>query len=193
MLSASHAYAERRIVDRVVGVVGDSAILLSELKGRAKPYLKQLEKQTGAARVAAEAEMYKELLNRLVDEELVRRAAAKIHVTVRPEEIDRGIASVAAAAKVSREEILKAAKEQGMNEEEYRAEIGRQILEGKMLQLRVRALPSITDKDIAAMRARVGAADDETLRERVMVERLEAERKRWMEEMRKDIYVDVRL
>jgi peptidyl-prolyl cis-trans isomerase SurA len=197
-LTAAEGRAERRIVDRIVGVVGDKAILLSDLRARAKPFLKLIERQhQGASRIAAEVTMYRDLLTRLVDEELIRRAAAKEGVTVTSDEIERSIASIAAGIGMSKDEVLRAARDQGLTETEYRAEVGRQILEGKILQVRVRARPADDEKEIAALRARLGpmaaSMDRSSLLQRVMVERVEAERKRWLEELRKDVYVDARL
>ncbi|MEO8874123.1 MAG: peptidylprolyl isomerase, partial [Polyangiaceae bacterium] len=55
---------------------------------------------------------------------------------------------------ISVKELLAAAKQQGLNEQEYREEIRRQVLEGKLIQLRVMSRVRVTDEDARAAYAR---------------------------------------
>jgi peptidyl-prolyl cis-trans isomerase SurA len=140
------------IVERVVAVVGERPILLSELRHRAKPFLARIIAQTqGAAQqAAAESEMYRELLNRMVDDRLEETAADKARLQITVEEIDRAMQNVAAQAKVTTRELLAEAKKNGLSEQDYREELRRQLLEGKLVQLRVRGRVRPTDQDARA-------------------------------------------
>src|SRR5262245_44285754 len=91
-LSMSGAFAappaQAAIVERVVAVVGDQPILLTELRQRARPFLIKIYQSVPAAQQkVAEAEMYKELLGKLVDERVVSIAADKLNVTVTTKEV----------------------------------------------------------------------------------------------------------
>lgn len=141
--------ADAIIVERVVAVVGDRPILLSELRHRAKPNLLRLlsvQRDTNF-HAAAESEIYKEFLNRMIDERLEESAAEKAHISVSPEEVDRGIQNVAANAKLTEAELLLEVRRQGLSEQDFRDEIRRQILEGKLVELRVRPRVRVTDQD----------------------------------------------
>lgn len=94
--------------------------------------------------------MFRELLNRLIDERLEETAADKAHVTVSPEEVDNGIRQVAGQAKLQPRDVIAEAKRQGLTEQDYRDEIRRQVLEGKLIQLRVRGRVRITETDARA-------------------------------------------
>jgi peptidyl-prolyl cis-trans isomerase SurA len=145
--------ADAIVVERVVAVVGDRPILLSELRRRARPFLAQANEkvQHGAQLAAAESQIFKELIEKMIEEQLISQAAEKASITVTSEELENAIRNIAASQRTSVAGIIKLAREaSGLTEQEYRDEIRRQILEGKMLQLRVKGRIRITEQDIQA-------------------------------------------
>jgi peptidyl-prolyl cis-trans isomerase SurA len=153
-LVARPSPAHAVIVERVVAVVGDRPILLSELRSRAKPFLLQVQAKVppGAQQAAAESQVLKELIQKVIDEELETQAADKAKITVTMEELDTAIRNVAQSQNMTMVELIREARmRSGMTEQEYREEIRRQILEGKMLQLRVKGRVRITEEDVKAM------------------------------------------
>jgi peptidyl-prolyl cis-trans isomerase SurA len=153
-LAACPSPARAVVVERVVAVVGDRPILLSELRQRAKPFLLQVQAKVppGPQQAAAESQVLKELIQKVIDEELEIQAADKAKVTVTMEELDSAIKNVAQLQNLTVPELIREARlRSGMTEQEYREEIRRQILEGKMLQLRVKGRVRITEEDVKAM------------------------------------------
>jgi peptidyl-prolyl cis-trans isomerase SurA len=144
--------SDASIVERVVAVVGERPVLLSELRQRARPHLFRiaLSMPSPAQQAAAESDMFKELLNRMIDERLEEQAADKAHLSVTPEEVDNGIKQVAAQNRITPRDVVLDAKRQGLTEQDYRDEIRRQVLEGKLIQLRVRGRVRVTDQDAKA-------------------------------------------
>jgi peptidyl-prolyl cis-trans isomerase SurA len=145
--------AEAIVVERVVAIIGDRPLLLSELRHRARPFLAQVQAKVppGAQQAAAESQVFRELIEKVIDDELIAQAAEKANVTVTSEEIDNAFRNIAAAEQMSVAEIVRLARESsGLTEQEYRDEIRRQLLEGKMLQLRVKGRVRITDQDVQA-------------------------------------------
>jgi peptidyl-prolyl cis-trans isomerase SurA len=164
--------AEASIVERIVAVVGERPILLSELRLRARPHLYRIMQQTQnpAQQAAQESEMFRELLSRMIDERLEEQAAAKANITVGSDEVDAGIRQVAAQAHIDVPTAIAEAKRQGgLSEQDYRDEIRRQVLEGKLIQLRVRNRVRVTDADARNVYSR------------------------WVKEMQKEQTVDLRL
>jgi peptidyl-prolyl cis-trans isomerase SurA len=96
--------AEAGVVEKIVAVVGDDAILLSELRQRAAPLIRVLASKApaGPQRTAAESQVYKDVLSRMVEETLEAQAADRQKVTVTPDEIDRAIENVAGQQKAHR-------------------------------------------------------------------------------------------
>jgi peptidyl-prolyl cis-trans isomerase SurA len=151
--------AEAVIVDRVVAVVGDQSILLSELRQRAKPQLTLLAADIGGepTRMAlGEPAVLKSVLDRMIDERLLEQQAARAHITFTAPQIDEAIKTKAAGVELSVGELLATAAQQGFTEQAYRDEVRRQLIEGRLLQLYVAARVRITETDERAAYAHLG-------------------------------------
>jgi peptidyl-prolyl cis-trans isomerase SurA len=152
-LAAVAGDARAVIVERVVAVVGDRPILLTELRHRARPNLIRIVaagNKDPNFQAAAETETFKEVLNRMIDEQLIEQAADKSRVSVTAEDVDRGVQNVATNARITVKELMNEVRREGMSEQDYREELRRQILEGKMIELRVRPRVRVTDQDARA-------------------------------------------
>jgi peptidyl-prolyl cis-trans isomerase SurA len=148
-IATTSVAARASIIERVVAVVGDRPILLSDLRRRARPHMVRIAAttQNPSQQAAAESELFRELLTRLIDERLEEQAADKARVSVTSEEIENGIRQVAANARLDPKQLIVEAKRQGLSEQDYRDEIRRQVLEGKLVQLRVRGRVRVTEQD----------------------------------------------
>jgi peptidyl-prolyl cis-trans isomerase SurA len=142
--------AQATIVERVVAVVGDKAILLSDLQGRAKPFQLQISRnvQEGASRNAALSQLYRQLIEKLVDEELQGREAARSNITVTSEEIEKALEYSAKQNEVTVQQLFEEAQRNGLDPAEYRQEMRRQLLDAKMLNLRVQGRMRISEDDM---------------------------------------------
>jgi len=142
--------AHATVIERIVAVVGEQAILLSELRDRARPFLLRMEQQPTdeAQRAAATSELYRRLVQRLVEEELEQKAANRSNITVTPREIEDALSRIAQQNSVPVSRIIDEAQSSGMNEQTYRQELRRQLLETKLLNLRIQGRMRITDDDV---------------------------------------------
>lgn len=142
--------AQAGVVERVVAVVGRDAVLLSELRRRARPVLLQIHERVpaGPQRSAVESEMYKELIQQMVDEKLIQIAADRAQRRITSDEVDNGLRNLAAMQGLAPDELLKAALSSGIPEGEFRAQVARQVLEQKMLSLRVIPRVRISSVDV---------------------------------------------
>lgn len=150
--------ADAVVVERIVAVIGDKPVLLSELRARAKPFLIQIQATVpaGAQQAAAQSQVLKDLIEKMVDEELIAQAAARSSITVSGQEIENAFDNIAASQGITKEALLKAARARnGLTDQDYRDEMRRQILEGKMLQLRVKGRVRLTEEDVKTMYERV--------------------------------------
>lgn len=142
--------AQATVIERIVAVVGDKAILLSDLKQRAQPFLLQVHQTVppGAQRNAAISQLYRTVLDRLVDEELEQRAAQQSKLSVTTKEVDEAMARVAAQNKITVEALVAEATKTGMNELSYRDELRRQLLEAKLINVRLQGRIRVVDEDL---------------------------------------------
>lgn len=138
------------VIERVVAVVDDNAILLSELRRRAAPFLQQALQGTGGEpeRRARTQELYKQLLGQLVDEELVEQTAKKGTITVTSLEIDQAIENVRKQNKLEAAQFWEAVKNQGFTEAQYRQDVRKQLLRLKVINQKVRSRVTVTDDSV---------------------------------------------
>jgi peptidyl-prolyl cis-trans isomerase SurA len=163
------------VVDTIVAIVDREIILASELEARAIPYKMQLADPKPTA--AAERAVYREVLDRMIDDALIQKIADDKRISVETAEVDAGIQSVAQHNQMTKEQIFEAAKALGMSEAAYRADVRRQIFEGKVFSLHR-----------ASASARTTLPPDDAAR----AKQLEAERVAWLKTLRAAAHVEIR-
>jgi len=142
--------ASATVVERVVAVVGEKAILLSDVRERSRPFLVRINEEIpgGAQRSAAISQAYKNVLDRMVDEELEQRAANRSKIVVDAHEVDEAIARIASQNSISVDQLVNEALRSGLDRRQYRQEIRRQVLEAKLLNLRVQGRIRVSEEDV---------------------------------------------
>jgi peptidyl-prolyl cis-trans isomerase SurA len=148
--SAASGVAQATVVERVVAVVGEHAIFLTDLKKRARPRLGEIYAQVppGAQRSVFESQMYRALLTQMVDERLEETAAERARLSATSEEVDRALTVVAGQNRMTVEQLLAAKLATGETIAEYREELRRQIISEKLIGLRVSPRVRISSEDV---------------------------------------------
>lgn len=141
--------AEAEVIERIVAIVNEQAIFLSELRRRASPFLPQvMTAGSEAERIARLDQLYSELLGRLVEEELFRQAASRMGVRVTQDDIDRAIKNMQAQSGLADDQFWEAVRGQGFTEAQYRQDLRAQLLRLKVLNQRVRGRVNITEDEV---------------------------------------------
>jgi peptidyl-prolyl cis-trans isomerase SurA len=141
--------ARAEVIERVVAVVNDDAIFLSELRRRAAPFLEQV--LSGAAEGERQSridKLYDQFLRELVDEQLIEQAARKMNIAVSSSEVDQAIENVRAQNNLTAEKFWEAVKGQGFTEKQYRADVRKQLLRLKVTNQRVRSRINVNDATV---------------------------------------------
>ena len=164
-VSAAACAPARAVTPTVEAVAAVRPISRSELLHRAKPLLLQLHASQQAHSVQ-ESEIYRELLRKMIDERLEEHEADLAHISVSTGEIDRAIKDIAAGESVEPALAAAEAQREWMTEQDYRDVIRRQLIERKVVQLRLGGLVRIDEDDGRALyrrllRERVGPATTE--------------------------------
>ena len=149
LLAAAPRPASAEIIERVVAVVNDDAIFLSELRRRAAPFLEQVI--TGAneqERKSRIDKLYEQFLRELVDEQLIEQAARKMNITVSSAEVDQAIDNVRSQNSLTADKFWEAVKGQGFTEKQYRADVRKQLLRLKVTNQRVRSRINVNDDTV---------------------------------------------
>jgi len=132
-LAASTAPA--RIIDRVVAVVNDEVIVLSELEDLVRPTLQKLSDI--ADPVVREQQRDKFLrrgLDELVGQRLVLQQAVTLKVNVRGPEVDEHIDRIKAQRGWDDEQLRMYLTAQGLRKSAFRAQVREQLLRNKVVR-----------------------------------------------------------
>jgi peptidyl-prolyl cis-trans isomerase SurA len=142
VLSCTSA-ARADVIECVVAFVGDEPIFLSEVRERAL----QMD-VTGDPTSPEVRTTYTDLLARMIDDVLVAREAERLDVEVTDDDVARAIESVRADNGLSPEEMEQAIVAQGWSRADYEAELRRQLLKLKVVNLRMADVPPLSDREV---------------------------------------------
>ena len=141
--------ARAHVSEKIVAVVGNDIILLSEMEERAKPYLGEAERETDPKiKEKKRQTILREVLERMIDEQLILQQAGDLKVTVTQDDIDKAVEDIKQQNHINQEQLTEALKEQGMTLPSYRQDLKRQITRIKVISIAVRSRVSISDDDI---------------------------------------------
>lgn len=141
--------AQANVADRIVAVVNDEVITLSELNGAFDPYRAKLEAAyEGQARDKALTEARETLLNRMIDALLMQQESRKTGIVVREEEVADAIKDILARSNISQEDFRKGLAKEGTTLEAYRKEIRDQLMRIKLIRRDIKSRVAVTDEEI---------------------------------------------
>ena len=126
VLIANSARAD--VIERVVATVNNEAIFLSDLRKRAVPFLPQVaEAATETERMSRLKDLYDELLNYLIDEQLIRQLATSSGIRVTDADVDGAIENLRLQNNMTEEQFQEALDAQGFTAAQYRKDLKRQL------------------------------------------------------------------
>lgn len=134
-------------LDRIVAIVNNDVITLTELEDR----LVETRKQLAAERIAAPPEevLRRQLLERMVIERVQLQLAAQLGIRVADSDIDRAMDEVARRNKMTTDELLKVLTREGLDPAAYRARLREQIAMQQLLDREVANQVSVSDSEIS--------------------------------------------
>lgn len=144
-----HPSAKAEVADRIVAVVNDDIITLSEVNEEGAPYFQALIKQVPTERLQGEMQrLRKEVLSHLIDQHLIEQQAAKLEIKISDEELNQAIAAMLAEGHASKEDLKKELESKGLTEAQYRNQFRGQMLQSRVISREIRSKVVITDEKI---------------------------------------------
>jgi peptidyl-prolyl cis-trans isomerase SurA len=140
------------IVDRIVAVVNDDVITLTELNSSLKPYAEKI-RSLGYPKEKEQQLLFKvrkEILDHLINEKIEDQEIKRSKVEISEEQIDRTIERIKETNFLTDEQLRAGLAKDGMTMEEYREKIKSQILRERLVNLKVKSKIVITKEDIKA-------------------------------------------
>jgi len=138
------------LVDRIVAIVNDDVITLSELDEAAEPYAMQIRSSVHGQQEEEKllSKLREDILNRMIEEKLADQESKRLGVSVSDSEVDQRMEQMTGEQSMSEEALKKALEAQGYTLEEYRARLKEQMLRMKLINLEVKSKIAITKEQI---------------------------------------------
>lgn len=134
------------VVDRIVAVVNDEVITMSELQTMAK----NIESGAGMKPSPKEdKELQRQMLDALIDRKLAREEAKKRGISLSEKEIDQAVAQFRKRNNLTDDESFnKALSNAGLTLKEVKQQIGDQLIQERLLQVMVGTKVMVSDAEI---------------------------------------------
>lgn len=140
---------QARLVEKIAAVVGDNIILASEVEEKAGPLLADANRISDPQKRGARAsQLRREVLDRLIDDELILQQAGELKLTVTSEQVDQSIDEIKKQNNLDDDQLREALRGQGMTMSTYRADLKKQLLRYRVLNISVGSRVSISDDEV---------------------------------------------
>lgn len=139
------------MVDKVVAVVNEDIITLSELQAETTTIYKTLGKDNSAKNLLEAMDEARELaLNKMIDQTLMEQKARQFNLTVTDQEIDAAYNRMKNNMSLSPSQFRSKLSKSGISVEQYRTKLRNNILQSKIVSIDIRSKIVITDEMIHA-------------------------------------------
>ena len=143
------AFPAHAFEDRIVAVVNNEAITLSELDEAVDAFLKVIEKsQPSVKREDIIEEARKASLNKLIDAVLIKQEASRLKIVISDEEINRAMNDMLMRRNISLDEFRESLKKEGMTLGDYKKEISQYLITRKIVEKTIRYRIAVSDEEI---------------------------------------------
>nr|WP_321400325.1 SurA N-terminal domain-containing protein [uncultured Desulfobacter sp.] len=149
---AANCMAQEEVVDRIVAIVNDDIVTLTQLDTAAAPYRKNIEtsQESSARKKELMTQMYSQVLNQLVENSLVVQEAKRMGIAVDDADVDNAVENFKKEHNLDQEQLELGLAAQGMTLEQYRERIREQITQSMIVSRAVRSKIVVTDEEINA-------------------------------------------
>lgn len=143
--------AQAEVADRIVAVVNDEVITLSELNSAFEPYRANVAaSHTGADREKALAENRMILLNQMIDNLLIEQQSRKAGIVIADEEVMSAIKDLLRRRNISQDDLQKGLDREGTTLEGYKKGVRDQLMRIRLIQREIKSRVAVSDEEIGA-------------------------------------------
>lgn len=142
--------ASAEVVDRIVAVVNNEIITLSDLNKAILPYKHNIDASENSSEKKQELiqTLKRDVLQQLIDRSLSSQEAVKYNIVVSKEDVDSAIHNFMTTNKMDPEELEAALAADGLTLKDYQSKMKKEILQSRLISRAVRSQVIITDTDI---------------------------------------------
>ncbi len=143
--------AQAAVFDKVIAVVNDEPIFLSELNEEGKPFFAMIKEKASAGKQAEELQKAKkEVLRQLIQDKLLMQEAKKYHISVTKDEVDEAVQNIIRENRINHEQFKEELAKTGRTEAQFRKDLQKQILKSKLVGVAVRSKVVVPQEKIVS-------------------------------------------
>lgn len=136
------------VVDRVVAVVNQEIITLSEIEKWIKPFREQIITEDRLERREQLQEVYRNVLERLIDERLIDQEVKKNGIKISSKEVEAIVEEVKRRNAATQEDLEKALAVEGLTLEAYKKQIEKGLQRKKLINWSVKVEAKVGEKEL---------------------------------------------
>lgn len=137
------------VIDRVVAIVNDDVITLSEVNIEGKALLKKIaENVSSSERSEALKQARQKIIEKLIDKKIMHQEAEKANISVTEEDVDLAYQSILDRNRITKEIFQEQLAAMDMDPEQYREELKTQVLSSKLVNFEIRSKVIIPEDKI---------------------------------------------
>lgn len=141
--------SQAAVVDRIVAVVNNEIITLTELNKEAEPFIERIEKTyKGSEKDRVIEETRKTVLNRMVDTILVKQEAKRLNIVVKDSDVTNMINEMLKSRKMTMEQFKEMLAKDGLSLESYMEEAKDHLVRGRLANREIRSKVMVTEQEI---------------------------------------------
>ncbi len=140
------AVSRAEVIDRIVAIINDSVITLSELNAATALTLEKVggDKQDGKIIF----EMKNKILENLIEQKIVKQASDRAGIDISEREIDNAVDDIKKENNLSQEALMLSLAQSGLTNKQYREQLKEQIRQVKFINKEFRSKISIQSEDV---------------------------------------------
>jgi len=136
------------VIDRVVAVVNQEIITLSEVERGIGPLYEQIRVQDRLERQGRVYEARRKILEQLVEEKLLDQEAKRLGFKVSAKEMESALEEIKNRNRINQEELEVALRKEGFTLEAFRKQIEKKILRTKLVGTALKVEPNPGEKEL---------------------------------------------
>ncbi len=140
--------------DRIIAVVNDDVITLSELETALQPVMERIEQIPEEKRAKVMSQARTTIVKQMIERMIITQEAAKLKIDVTDKEVETIFESILEDKNLTTEQFREALAREGGTLKDYRDEIRRERLKRKLIDKTVKSKVSVGEEEIGAYYAK---------------------------------------
>lgn len=154
-LHGAQAIAATTTIDKVVAIVNNDVVLESDINSILKAVKAQA--QSTGQQLPADSTLRHQILEKQIMESIILQQGRRTNVQISEEELDQAIASIAAQNKISLDSMRTRLANEGINYQDYRKQVRREMIIAAVRNSEVRSRISILPQEVTNLADQIAA------------------------------------